>query len=432
MLEVVQWITVNIFGEASILIGLIVLMGLLLQKKSFSDVVVGTLKGILGFLIIGAGAGIIVQALLAFQPIWTEVFGLEAMTLEGIVGQESFSATHGSSVTLAMAIGFGINLFLARVTKFKYVYLTGHMMFWTAMIFAGIAVNTVADVPAWKLTIFLSVILGLYWTFQPAITQPFMRKVTGNDNIALGHSSASVAILGAVAGKMFAKNKIDSADIKVPENLGFLRDSNVVTAMTMLLLFFIGTFILQIKQTPNAQEILSASGDLSFYIYSLKQSLLFTGGIAVVLLGVRMFIGEMVPAFKGISDKLVPNAKPALDCPIVFNYSQNGVVLGFVGAFVGSLIWLTVIGNTTGYVFVPSMIVLFFHAGTAGVFGNSTGGYKGALLAGFITSTVVAWGQYVCVTFFINNTIPDTALWAADSDMFILTPLISFFSNLLL
>ncbi|MEL3925751.1 PTS ascorbate transporter subunit IIC [Aeromonas enteropelogenes] len=432
MFDIIKWITVNIFGEASILIGLIVMMGLLLQNKSFSDVVVGTLKGILGFLVIGAGAGIIVQSLLAFQPIWTEVFGLQTMTLENIVGQESFIGLHGSSVTLAIAIGFAINLLLARVTRFKYVYLTGHMMFWTTMVFAGITVNTVPDVSPVKLTLFLSVLMGLYWTFQPALTQPFMRKITGNDNIALGHTSASVAIIGALVGKIFSSNKTDSADLKVPENLGFLRDSNVVTAITMILLFFIGTFILQIKGTPKSHEILSTSGDLSFYVYCLKQSLLFTGGIAVVLLGVRMFIGEMVPAFKGISDKLAPNAKPALDCPLVFNYSQNGVVLGFVGAFAGSLIWLTVIGNTTGYVFVPSMIVLFFHAGTAGVFGNSTGGYKGALLAGFITSTIVAWGQYVCVTFFINSTIPDTALWAADSDMFLLAPLVSLLSHLLI
>lgn len=74
----------------------------------------------------------------------------------------------------------------------------------------------------------------------------------------------------------------------------------------MALLFFIGTFILQIKGTPKAAEILAQSGDLSFYIYALKQSLMFTGGIAVVLLGVRMFIGEMVPAFNGIGSRLVP------------------------------------------------------------------------------------------------------------------------------
>ncbi len=71
----------------------------------------------------------------------------------------------------------------------------------------------------------------------------------------------------------------------------------------------------------------------------------------MVLLGVRMFIGEMVPAFNGIGSRLVPGAKPALDCPILFNFAPNAVVLGFVGAFVGSLLWLTVIGRSTGYVY---------------------------------------------------------------------------------
>lgn len=430
-IHVLHWITVNIFGEASILIGLIVLLGLVLQHKPLAEIVSGTLKGILGFLIIGAGASIIVSALLIFQPIWTEVFGLQQMSLSHIMGQTQFSERFGSSVTIAIAAGFAINLLLARLTRFKYIYLTGHMMFWTAMIFAGVIVNKRPDVSPVTLTLALSVILGVYWTFQPALVQPWVRRITGNDNVALGHSSASVALLGALAGNLFARHKVSAEDIKVPKNLGFLRDSNVVTALTMTLLFFIGTLLLQIKASPKALEILASSGGLSFYIFALKQSLLFTGGIAVVLLGVRMFIGEMVPAFNGIGTRLVPGARPALDCPIIFNFAPNAVVLGFIGAFAGSLLWLVVIGTTTGYVFIPSMIVIFFHAGTAGVFGNVTGGYKGALLAGFITSTVVAWGQYFCVSYLINNTIPDTALWAGDSDMFVLAPLIAFIGKFL-
>ncbi|KAA8998437.1 PTS ascorbate transporter subunit IIC [Affinibrenneria salicis] len=429
--EILRWVTINIFGEASILIGMIVLLGLVLQGKPLADIVSGTLKGILGFLIIGAGASIIVSALLVFQPIWTEVFGLEQMTLSSMMGQARFAERFGSSITVAIAAGFAINLLLARLTRFKYIYLTGHMMFWTAMVFGGVIVNQTPDIPAVTLTLVLSVILGVYWTFQPAIVQPWMRRITGNDNVALGHTSASVALLGALAGNLFARNKISAEDIRVPKNLGFLRDSNVVTALTMTLLFFVGTLLLQARASDKAHEILASSGDLSFYIYALKQSLLFTGGIAVVLLGVRMFIGEMVPAFNGIGTRLVPGARPALDCPIIFNFAPNAVVLGFVGAFVGSLLWLVVIGTTTGYVFIPSMIVIFFHAGTAGVFGNVTGGYKGALLAGFITASVVAWGQYVCVSYLISDTIPDTALWAGDSDMFVLAPLIAALGRLL-
>ncbi|MGG6314165.1 PTS ascorbate transporter subunit IIC [Paenibacillus macerans] len=431
-MDALFWISTNIFGTPAILLGFIVLLGLLLQKKSTSQVVSGTFKAVIGFLIISAGSSVIVGALNVFEPMWKEVFGLKAESLANFLGQETFNAKFGGSVTMAMLLGFLINVLLARFTKFKYIYLTGHMMFWTATIFAGVVVHTAGGtVPQWKLVLFLSVILGLYWTFQPALTQPFMRKITGNDNIALGHTSAAAGLLAALLGKWAGNKENDSEKIKVPKGLEFLRDSNVITALCMGLLFFVGALVLTMKETPGAQELMARSGDQNFIMYSIVQSLTFAGGIAIVLLGVRMFIGELVPAFNGIATKIVPGAKPALDCPVVFPYAPNAVILGFLGAFVGALIWLVVLGNTVAYIFVPTMIVLFFHGATAGVFGNSTGGVRGALLGGFVTATIVAWGQFVMVRFLISSTVPDTAMWAADTDMFILGPIIRLLAQFL-
>ncbi len=430
-MEVIYWIADNVFGTPAILLGFIVLVGLLLQDKTASQRVSGTFKAIIGFLIISAGSDIIVSALTVFEPLWKEVFNLSEQPLGEFMGQNAFNAEYGSAVTLAMTIGFLINVLLARFTKLKYIYLTGHMMFWTTTIFAGIVVHAVGDVSFGKLVIFLAVIMGIYWTVQPALTQPFMRKITGNDNIALGHTSASVALLGALAGKVLGNKDNDSEKIKLPKGLEFLRDSNVITALTMGLLFLVGAVIISFKDTPGAEELVASAGTQNFVIYAIIQSFTFTAGIAVVLMGVRMFIGEMVPAFKGIATRIVPGAKPALDSPVVFPYAPNAVILGFLGSFVGALLWLFILGNTVGYIFVPTMIVLFFHSATAGVFGNVTGGVRGALIAGFITSTVVAWGQYITVKMLLADTIPDTAMWAADSDMFILGPIIRFLAQLL-
>ena len=430
-MDIIFWIAKNIFGQAAVLLGFIVLVGLLLQKKTASQTISGTFKTIIGFLIIGAGSGVIVNALTVFEPLWKEVFNLSAEPLGDFMGQEAFNANFGSAVALAMTLGFVINVLLARFTRFKYIYLTGHMMFWTTTIFAGIVVQAAGDVSFGKLVIFLAVIMGIYWTLQPAATQPLMRKITGNDNIALGHTSASVALLAALAGKLLGNKENDSEKIKLPKGLEFLRDSNVITALTMGSLFLVGAIIISFKDTPGAQELVALAGDQNFIIYAIIQSFIFTAGIAVVLMGVRMFIGEMVPAFKGIATKIVPGAKPALDSPIVFPFAPNAVILGFLGSFVGALLWLVVLGNTVGYVFVPTMIVLFFHAATAGVFGNVTGGVRGALLGGFITATVVAWGQFVTVKFLLPDTIPDTAMWAADSDMFVLGPIVRFLAQLL-
>lgn len=429
-MDVIIWFAKNVFGEPAILLGFIVLIGLLLQKKTASQTISGTFKAIIGFLIIGAGAGVIVNALTVFEPLWKEVFNLSAEPLGDFMGQEGFNAQYGSAITLAMTLGFVINVLLARFTRFKYIYLTGHMMFWTTTIFAGIAVQAVGDISFGKLVIFLAIIMGIYWTLQPAATQPLMRKITGNDNIALGHTSASVALLAALAGKLLGNKENDSEKIKLPKGLEFLRDSNVITALTMGSLFLVGAIIISFKDTPGAQALIAQAGEQNFIVYAIIQSFLFTAGIAVVLLGVRMFIGEIVPAFKGIATKIVPGARPALDSPIVFPYAPNAVILGFLGSFVGALFWLIVLGNTVGYVFVPTMIVLFFHSATAGVFGNVTGGVRGALLGGFITATVVAWGQFITVKFLLSDTIPDTAMWAADSDMFILGPIIRFLAQL--
>ncbi|MGI2329204.1 PTS ascorbate transporter subunit IIC [Planococcus sp. YIM B11945] len=431
-MDIIFWLADNVFGTPAILLGIIVLIGLLLQKKTVSQRISGTFKAIIGFLIISAGASIIVGALTVFEPLWKEVFNLSGETLGEYMGQELFNSEYGSAVTLSMTLGFLINVLLARFTKLKYIYLTGHMMFWTTTIFAGIAVHTAPDVSFWRLVIFLSVIMGIYWTVQPAITQPFMRRIMGNDNIALGHTSASVALLSAWGGKLWGNKENDSEKIKLPKGLEFLRDSNVITALTMGLLFLCGAIIISFKDTPGAQELLASSGNQNFIVYAIIQSFTFTAGIAVVLTGVRMFIGEIVPAFKGIATRIVPGARPALDNPIVFPFAPNAVILGFLGAFVGALIWLVILGNTVGYVFVPTMIVLFFHSASAGVFGNLTGGVRGAIMGGFITATVVAWGQYITVKLLLAGTIPDTAMWAADSDMFILGPIIRLLAQLLL
>lgn len=430
-MDVIFWIATNIFGQAAILLGFIVLLGLLLQKKSTSQVISGTFKAVIGFLIISAGAGVITNALTVFEPLWKEVFNLSEEPLGNFMGQEGFNAKYGSAVTLAMTLGFIINVLLARFTRLKFIYLTGHMMFWTTTIFAGIVIQTAGDVSFGKLVIFLAVFMGLYWTIQPALTQPFMRKIMGNDNIALGHTSASVSLLSALAGKYLGNKENDSEKIKLPKGLEFLRDSNVITALTMGLLFLIGAIIISFKNTPGSQALVEAAGEQNFIVYAIIQSFTFAAGIAVVLLGVRMFIGEMVPAFKGIATKIVPGAKPALDSPVVFPFAPNAVILGFLGSFIGALIWLVILGNTVGYVFVPTMIVLFFHSATAGVFGNATGGARGAIIAGFITSTVVAWGQFIMVKMLLSDTIPDTAMWAADSDMFVLGPIVRWLAQLL-
>ncbi|WP_062271014.1 PTS transporter subunit IIC [Endozoicomonas arenosclerae] len=53
----------DVLSTPAILIGLVALIGLAIQKKPAPEVVKGTIKTILGFLVIGGGAGILVAAI---------------------------------------------------------------------------------------------------------------------------------------------------------------------------------------------------------------------------------------------------------------------------------------------------------------------------------------------------------------------------------
>lgn len=422
------WLANNIFGVPTFLLMLIVLAGHFLQKSPVEKIISGTIKAGVGFLIINAGSGVISGSLTSFTDIWSEVFGL---TPASYADQADFTSNFGSTVALIMLFGFLINVLLARFTKFKYIYLTGHMMWWVSLIFTGVMVNSFPNISKLLLICIISPVMGLYWTLQPALTQKYVRKVTGGNDVALGHTAGIGAWLAGLSGNLFAKNKKDTESISFPKGLSFLRDNNVITGLVMIVFFVIGSAVVMMKNTETGADLMEVSGSQSFMIYGVVQSLTFVAGIAVVLTGVKMFIGEMVPAFRGISSKIVPNAVPALDCPILFTYAPNATVIGFFGAFLGGIVWMAVLGVSVNYVFVPSMIVLFFHGATAGILGNSTGGIKGAFLGGLIIGTIVAIGQWACITFFIDETIPATAAWAGDTDQFIIAPFVSLIGRLL-
>lgn len=131
-------------------------------------------------------------------------------------------------------------------------------------------------------------------------------------------------------------------------------------------------------------------------LYAITQSITFSAGIYIVLSGVRLLINEIVPAFKGISEKLVPNAKPALDCPIIFTFAPNAVLMGFASSFIGGIVALIVLiamnhAGLAAALILPGAVVHFFCGATAGVCGNATGGVKGCVVGSFIHGVVVTF-----------------------------------------
>ncbi|WP_227394954.1 PTS ascorbate transporter subunit IIC [Jeotgalibacillus aurantiacus] len=376
---------VDILSQPAILVAMIALIGLIAQRKNLSDTMKGTTKTFVGFLVIAAGAGILETSLIPFGTMFQEAFNVAGV----VPNNEAIVALalneYGSNTALIMFFGMIVNILIARFTRFKYIFLTGHhalyMACMLAVIMAVAGFNTIPQIAAG------AVALGIIMTLSPAILQPFMRKLTGNDNVALGHFSAvGYALSGLVGKAVGGKEPTSTEKIDFPKGLGFLRDSTVSIALTMVVMYF----VVAIAAGPTFIEAELSDGT-NYLVFSLIQAGNFAAGVFVILAGVRLVLAEIVPAFKGISTKLVPNAKPALDVPIVFTYAPNAVLIGFFSSFAGglfSMIFMALAGST---IILPGVVPHFFTGAAAGVFGNATGGIRGAVAGSFVNGIIISF-----------------------------------------
>lgn len=407
--------TVSILSNPAIILAIIAAVGLIALKKSTSDIIKGTLKTIFGFLILQQGAGIIVNALIPFSIMFTEAFGLKGILAEDNALVAAVQTVLGTETALILIFSFLINLVIARFTKWKYIFLTGHMMFsfagTMAIVFNQMGLSSI-------MTIVLgSIIQGISMVLFPAISQPFVRKVTGNDNVAFGFFGSSWIILsGWVGGKLGNKQK-STEDVKVPKSLDFLKDMSVLMAIVMIIIYVITSFFV------DPAKMAEIAGGQNVIQFSIMTALTFVVGILVLLQGVRMFLGEIVPAFKGVGEKIVPGAIPALDVPIFYSFAPIAVTIGFLAALVGALL-VTAISSFLPVVVLPSVIGLFFMGGAAGVFGNATGGRRGAIIAGFFLG--LSWSLLVALAYPLVDVTKYgvEGLWFASPDAIIVVIII--------
>ena len=84
-MQVLNFIIKNILTQASVVVGLIALLGLVLQKKPIGTVVSGTMKTILGFLVLSAGSSVIQGSLAIFGDLFNKACPVKKMYLNGVI-----------------------------------------------------------------------------------------------------------------------------------------------------------------------------------------------------------------------------------------------------------------------------------------------------------------------------------------------------------
>ncbi len=383
-------VLVELIAMPAVVLGIIALIGLIAQGKKVQAIVLGTVKTVLGVLIMELGIDGIIGAIEPIQQMYQEGItpilpDFEAFITfdEGVVGavQAGDVGQIGAAIAWTMFFGYIIHIILARITPFKFLYLTGHMIWVHAGAFA-ILFHSFGLSLFWTVAL-ASIVDGIYMTVAPAIAQPVIRKITDQDEFGFAHGQTLLNLLAAWVGKLIGNPEDTAEKVKVPEGLNFFRDMAISISVIMIIVAMVGA-LLAVGQLGVEGFLDEISDGQSWFVFALFQALAFTAGVLVLLQGVRMLIGEIVPAFKGIGERLIPGAKPALDVPVIFPYAPNSLVIGLIGGTIGQFVAIPILALIGWPVALPSMIAAFFASGAGAIFGNATGGKRGAFAGGFI------------------------------------------------
>lgn len=407
------------------LVGLFALIGAIVQRKKASQTIVSVFKVILGFLIMGGGAGVLVGSLSKFQPVFQSTYGMSGVIPNNDALAGAMSDALPKVVSLAsiiMIVAMILNVILAITSRHKYIFLSGHVLYYMSIMLALIMYtigmdfqNNVSDYVAAVIT--GASILAAYMVISPAVQQRYMRQIIGTDEIALGHTGgfgyALSGFIGETIGKLKKGKVLSTEEIKFPQSLYFFRNTMVSISITVMifysLAFLPGGIMYEMGKITathhkDAFEVLDKG---NWLVTMFVQTFIFSAGVEIILMGVRLFVGELVPLFKGISEKIVKNSKAAVDCPVVFPYAPNAVIIGFISSFVAGIIGMGITiglnhGGMLAAIILPGLVPHFFLGATSGVFGNVKGGILGAIIGpatqGLIITFIPAifiWGGWV-------------------------------------
>lgn len=196
---------ISFLSTPAVLLGLVAMIGLLAQKKSGTEVLTGTSKTIIGFLIFNAGGTIMTGALQNFNTLFQTGFHIKGVVASPEAATALAQTEFAFVTSSTLILGFIMNLVIARITPFKNIFFTtGRSLFFACVLSLILKAHNFSDVAA---IIVGGLLLGFFSAVLPQLCQPFMRKITGSDATAIGHFNMVGYALSGYIGKLFSKYK---------------------------------------------------------------------------------------------------------------------------------------------------------------------------------------------------------------------------------
>lgn len=386
-----EFIINNILRNPPILLGGVAMLGLCLQKKKIDEIVKGSLLAALGMFILQQGVGILVGAIVPVNQTIQTALGA---VVEAGFNDQTFTTNYGGMIGVAMLFGFILHILIARFTPLKNIFLTGHFLWWIPFIFTAVGVEN--NFTGTKLIVFSAILSAIYWSVIPYLLKPFVKAVTETDSFTLGHPAGILALVAGIVARYCGDKSKSTEDIKIPKSLSFFREIAITGGIVIFIMFLVLGVIFKDSLVTGEQGLI---------LYAANQGLMFGAGLTIMLSGVRMIINQLLPAFQGIAMKLVPNAVPALDCPIIFSYKPNAVLIGFITAMLSSTFFIILAAkfHLFNVILIPLIITSFFECGTAAVIAEGQGGLRGTIIGTLVASFVMVAILGISVGVFSNT-----------------------------
>lgn len=395
---VLSWLNTNLFTQTAFFMGVIVALGLVAQKKKGGEVLEGFMNTVLGYFIFNTGSGAIGSSISLLSNLIKPTLGVVA-------------GVKGGSNALFTAMAYGIEYLAPRiipcfvltwlvhvllvkfVKQFKVVYLTVHNMlsllscfyvfFYTVMGYSGILLDVCAGG-----------FMLLYITVTPMLVYKDCMEVTGG-MYALGHFNQIGAFIASKIAPLCGDPEKDNAEnMKLPGWLKQIADSGLSIAVALPIAYLFIWVVVVVVGNADALAILSDNAKgVSGPIFMFLSAMQFAGATYILLYGLRMFLGALLPAFQGISEKYLPDAVPGIDTVAFYSLSPNAVVYGMIAYMVGG-----VIATTSCFILKTPIFVIFGFAfafsemSAIGVIANKKGGWKACVVCGLIEGILATAG----------------------------------------